>query len=98
MNAKTQKMFALVEQFQQSGTSRREFCLEHDMPTSTFGYWIRRYQNSRGTDSGTRFIPIDLSGSTPPAPNDVEIHYPNGVRISVPSRDPAWIGQLIRLF
>jgi len=48
MSRKTQKeMFQLIETWQQSGLSQREWCLQHDISVSGLQYWIRRFKKSK---------------------------------------------------
>jgi hypothetical protein len=54
---KAQKMFALVDQWRQSGKTRHGFCAGHQLKVSTFSYWVTRKNN---TDRpAPDFLPID---------------------------------------
>jgi hypothetical protein len=53
-----------------------------------------RDKNNPLTDG---FIPIRVQGDSSNTASNVEIHYPNGVRVFVPSMDIEFIGRLVRL-
>ena len=39
-----------IQAFQESGLSRKEWCLQNQIPQSTLGYWIRKSQSeAKGT-------------------------------------------------
>jgi len=40
-------MYALVESYEQSNQTRRDFCAAHSLPLSTFGYWQRKYRRQK---------------------------------------------------
>ncbi len=88
-------MFALIEAWRESGKTRKQFCGEQNMKVSTFAYWITRKNKDIGSVKG--FLPVDVS-ETGQSKSTVEIHYPNGVRLTVPVGDVTMISTLIRLY
>ncbi len=42
------EMFSMMEHYEESGLTQREFCIEVDLPQSVFQYWWRRYRESQG--------------------------------------------------
>jgi hypothetical protein len=42
-------MYALVEAYEQSNQTHRDFCAAHNLALSTFGYWIYDKQLEKGT-------------------------------------------------
>ena len=91
---KQQRMFSLVEQWQASQMTKKEFCRHHQIKLSTFGYWNTRYRRSCKEPAGG-FVQIGSGGG----PLDgMQIIYPNGVRLSVAGYDAGLIGQLIHLW
>src|SRR3712207_3279087 len=40
------EMFPLVESWQQSGLTQKEFSLRHQLPLHILPYWVARYRNS----------------------------------------------------
>lgn len=89
-------MFALVDAWRESGKKRKEFCDEHRIKVSTFAYWVTRRNKAEHPGSG--FLPIDVFRRSGQTATSVEIHYPNGIRLSLPAGDVALIGELIRMY
>ena len=87
-------MFTLVGQWRKSGLTRKEFCEQHGITLSKFGYWISRWKEAEsGGDNG--FIPMDSPGTE--GYPVLSVIYPNGVRLEVPSADPGLLSRLIAL-
>jgi transposase-like protein len=88
------QMFELVEQYEQSGKSQKQFCQAAGIGLAKLNYWIREYRNRRQPPAG--FIRIDA----PPAnqPPELEVCYPNGVRLKASGADLSLVSQLIRLY
>ena len=84
-------MEAEVQKWRESALTKKEFCQQHGIKESTFGYWITRSNEKRKRG----FLPLSELSSGPTSP--IEIIYPNGVRIKVASRDMKSISQLISL-
>ena len=76
------RMFAIVEKWQESGNTQKQFCREQEIPTARFYYWLKRYKNQRIRTEG--FLPVRVEEY--PGMNDrIEIIYPNGVRLQTSS-------------
>ena len=73
------KMFALIEEYQQSVQSQTQFCRENNIPKSTFYYWLRKYKKEQSVTDA--FIPLNISHSN--AGQNHRIDLPNGVIIYV---------------
>lgn len=82
-DSRTLDMFNLVEQWQQSGISQKQFSAEHNIKLPTFSYWVKRYRLSRQGDAG--FARVELGQVR---------HSPDGPRIEVDLGD----GLVIRIF
>ena len=84
-------MEAEVQNWRQSGLTKKQFCQQRGIKESTFGYWITRSNEKRKRG----FLPLSElpSGQTSP----IEIIYPNGARIKVAARDLKTISHLISL-
>ena len=54
-----QEMYNLVEQWQQSGVSQKQFSAENNIKRPTFMYWVKKYRMNKQDDPG--FARIDLS-------------------------------------
>ena len=80
-----------VEPLSQTGVTQKEFS-QFLGKVDTFAYWVSRSKE----ENKTGFVPLrpvqrDLSG-------DIEITYPNGVRLKVSSSDPGVLSRLIHLY
>ncbi len=94
MKERRDYMFTLVVQWRDSGLTRKEFCLQHGITLSKFGYWIARWKEGQsGGDSG--FIPMGPPGIA--GHSVLSLVYPNGVRLEVPSADLGLLSRLIAL-
>jgi hypothetical protein len=89
-----EQMFQLVEEYQQSGRSQKEFCSQQGISLAKLNYWISKYRQERQPSAG--FFKID----TIPAPvqQPLEICYPNGVKLTTTGADLSLLSQLIRLY
>jgi hypothetical protein len=89
-------MFSKIEEWKASGSTQKQFCQENKIPLSSFFYWHKKYRNQES--GSTAFIPITLHAGKNEAKN-IEIIYPNGVRIQLPSNiRPSALGEFIRMF
>lgn len=91
MQEKRAAMLSMIADWQTSGKSKKAYCSENGINEATFYYWFSR-SNENDTASGS-FITIDKTTRS----NDIEVIYPNGVRIKV-ENDLALLSQLIRLY
>ena len=87
-------MFTLVRQWRESGLTRNEFCLQHGISLSKFGYWIARWKEAQA-DGNDSFIAIGSPGNA--GHPVLAVIYPNGVRLEVPSADLGLLSRLIAL-
>jgi len=94
MKERRDYMSTLVRQWRESGLTRNEFCQQHGVTLSKFGYWIARFKEDQ-SDGGGRFIPMGCSG--PSGHAVLSVIYPNGVRLEVPSADLGLLSRLIAL-
>jgi len=77
-----QQMFALIKKWNGNEISQKEFCNDHDLPIHIFYYWLRKYkQASPPSENG--FLPIDVTPAKLSADGELQIHYPNGVMITL---------------
>jgi hypothetical protein len=91
---KTETMFALVDEWKKSGKTQKVFCQEMDLKVGTFAYWVAKKRRAEDTPAGG-FARIDVTGE---ANRQVEILYPNGVKLSTDQWDLNLICQLIKLY
>lgn len=84
-------MSAMIEDWQSSGKSKKQYCLEKGINEAKFYYWYSRNNEKGGTPR--RFIPIEK----PSGAGEIELSYPNGVKLKV-NGDLSLLAQLIRLY
>lgn len=85
-------MLQLVEMYEQSGQSQRAFCQEQGLKLSQFIYWIHKVRKEKQAMSG--FVQV-----SPPEPViQLEVIYPNGVKVRVPARDLQLLSRLLHLY
>jgi len=89
---KRERMLSMIADWQQSGKSKKAYYAENGINEATFYYWFSRIKENDTAARGS-FITIDKV----PRKSDVEIIYPNGVRIKT-ENDLALVSQLIRLY
>ena len=90
--SKEQEMFALIEEFESSALSGREFCNIKGLVPSTFYYWKKK---KYGQDSSTGFVTINPVSSC--VAIEVELIFPNGVQLRMNGSDPELIAKLVQL-
>jgi hypothetical protein len=69
-----------LQRFQSSGLSVSQFCAREQVSQPSFYQWRKRLQLAPTRPSAPTFLPVRLTQSAA-----VEIHLPNGARVSVPS-------------
>lgn len=80
-----QEMHKLYKAWQESGQSKKEFALGHNLRPNTFHYWIKKFENpSTCTHPTVGFEALSVGGT----PIDqrsplVVIHYPSGVSLEL---------------
>lgn len=84
-------MLSIIADWRRSGMSKKAYCQANGIKEATFYYWFARSKED-GTHMGN-FIRIDKTVNK----SDVEVIYPNGVRIKIDS-DLALLSQLIHLY
>jgi transposase-like protein len=89
-----EQMYQLVESYQQSGKSQKEFCSHQGIGLAKLNYWISKYRQQQQPSAG--FLKIETVLAT--EQHNLEICYPNGVKLTTSGADLSLIGQLIRLY
>lgn len=84
-------MLALVEQWRDSGQSRKEFCQLHGIKVSTLSYWIKKIENPVNGIGFKQILPSQVSSGR------IDIIYPNGVKVSADG-DLSLIAKLIHIY
>ena len=88
------EMFQSIEKWQTSRLSQFHIIKREKSSTSTFSYWLRKYRKEKGLSNPSRekpvktFIPVEVSKTIEPdvlEVGQIEIIYPNSVKISCPA-------------
>lgn len=92
MMTKQEQMYQLIELQQASGQTVKAFCEQEHIKLHTFHYWSRKKRQAQTS----AFIPLDIT-SRDSGRNQVELIYPNQVKLRLKHFDLKQIEQLIRL-
>lgn len=77
-----EEMFTLCREWEASGKNREDFCRERGINLARFAYWRTQYLAREKTASD------DFVAVTPGIAWEMEIQYPNGVKLKVPKNIP----------
>jgi hypothetical protein len=95
--AREQQMQQHIQTWQKSGQTQQEYCKQNSLGFHTFYYWLKRFRD-RERVPGIDFVPLRIKDHRLTPIGSLEIQYPNGVRLSVPSSmDVRLLSKLIRL-
>lgn len=89
------KMFKLVEDCMRSGKTQKEYSQQSGVGYAKFNYWACKYRKQQSSTSAG-FMNVDILPVSDP--QELEICYPNGVRLKATGSDLSLISQLIRLY
>lgn len=94
-----QVMFNLIEQWQASNMSQKDFCHQHQLPVHVMQYWLKKYRRENSISGSFTQINVDASSnfagsSTTPW---MELTLMNGkiLRLYQPV-SPDWIARLMQ--
>ncbi len=78
---------ALVQEWERSGLTMREFCVQRGVKQTTFTWWRQQLTARRheGQDDG-RVELVEITGAGTPAAPGFEVALANGLRVRVPMR------------
>jgi len=85
-----------IQSWQQGKQSQQEYCHENNLAYHKFIYWHSKFRRKQNPIEQA-FIPVHMEQPVLSSSLELEIAYPNGVRLRVPSGNVQFIGQLIRL-
>ena len=84
-----QEMFAVIEDFQQSGLTRQAFCAQRSIAITKFHYWQKKYrEHSNGTPNGFIQLTSRKSHRSGELLAPIVLQYPNGVSLQLPGGTP----------
>lgn len=90
--SKQEKMFQLIDEYRNSGSTIKSFCEDRDIKVGTFNYWIKKKMESFSTGG---FVKIH---APVPSTADLELVYPSGVRLRTNSTDLGLVKRLLELY
>jgi len=81
--SKAQSMFELVEQWQQSGKSQKQFSGENHITLCKFLYWVQKYRQSSSSNQGFASLSISSEESPIPSMPKIEIELSSGIVVRI---------------
>ncbi len=73
-----------LRRFDASDVTVTKFCADERVSVASFYQWKKRLAAERASRRSQAFVPVQV---TPAAVATIEIHLPNGTRVSLPSGD-----------
>ena len=83
-------MFPLMELYEDSGMTQKQFCVEMDIVPHTFTYWLNKYRKSMATiitkEAKPEFVELAVSTNQESVATHrlIRISYPDGTLIELP--------------
>jgi hypothetical protein len=95
---KRKEMILLIEEFEGSGLSQKDFSASKGMGFHKFNYWFRKLKTENGVGDCGGFVRVDTIEAESASQTLLELEYPNGVKLKLSSADLSLVSHLIRLF
>ena len=73
----SQQMQVLIDKFNRSNVSKKQFCRQEGIPVSVFYYWQKKFKQT-SQPSGIGFLSVEVNHKTI-TQSSIEISFPNGV-------------------
>lgn len=86
MTTKAEKMYALVRNWRKSEQSKADYCRTVPINIHTFTYWVQKYKQAEVQTKAPNFIPLAVEEAKPATSANLELNYPNGVRLCLNGR------------
>ena len=94
--ALSEEMHHHIQAWQQSNTSQKQYCIENNLAYHKFVYWLQKVRGAQNPADGM-FVPVKPRPATRSLAPEVEITYPNGVRLRSAPGSFEHISRLVRL-
>ncbi len=88
-----EQMFSLINEWEQSGMTKLEFCRIKNITKDSFYYWSNKYKNNQLSRVG--FLPVQIPKSKKLSPSNIIIEYPSGIKLNLPYDYPVSQIQLL---
>jgi hypothetical protein len=82
-DTKTQSMYELVEQWQQSGKTQKQFSEENHIKLATFMYWVQKYRQINVPDHGFATLTIGQETVDSNKSPKLEIELSGGIVVRI---------------
>ena len=92
----SEEMHHHIESWQQSKTTQKQYCIINHLAYHKFIYWLQKVRAVQNPPEGI-FIPVKTRPAIRTSVPEVEITYPNGVRLRFSPENFEHIRGLIRL-
>jgi hypothetical protein len=92
---KNKRMRGVVEAYHKSGMGPTKFASTNGVSLYQLKYWVKKLRKEK--PSSPSFIQIKPSASSV-VKDLIEINYPNGVKIKLPTDNLPFLSQLIRVY
>lgn len=76
--------FKMIEQWQKSGMSQKDFCVSKDMDYHLFHYCYGGYKSAQNT--GVTFIPVNIT--MPASQGQIVLTSASGIQVQLPFTKP----------
>lgn len=78
------EMLPILKAYANYSGTKKDFCLEHGIKLHVLNYWL---QKSRKTKKpvANKFIPLQVEKPKANAASSIELYYPNGLRLVLPT-------------
>jgi hypothetical protein len=80
----SRQMLVMIEEWQKSGVSKKEFCETRQIAQWKFYYWLKLYNQKENNEPG-HFVPVKTGRKKQAQTIGLEIQYPNGVKLMLPA-------------
>jgi hypothetical protein len=94
--ALSEEMHHHIQAWHQSKTTQKQYCIANNLAYHKFIYWLQKIREAQNPLDGM-FIPVKTRPATRVCVTDLEITYPNGVRLRLSPENFDHISRLIRL-
>ena len=94
--ALSEEMHYHIQAWQDSKTTQKQYCIENNLAYHKFIYWLQKLREAQNPGGGI-FIPVKTRLATRVLVPEVELTYPNGVRLRLSPDSFEHISRLIRL-
>jgi len=90
--SKREEMFAMVQDYRDSGLSSTAYCEKRGIYRSLLYYWVKKFDEGASPGGFVQIKPRSSTNKT------IEVKYPNGICITVPISELHLVQSLIRSY